>query len=312
MENSSNLEPVVTTTTELVLITAEPAEPEFNYAGLDEATASQLRASVSSIRARHRKIFQDIVAIGTDLIEAKRLLGHGNFGKWIASEFQWSERTARAYMSIAEYVETLSAEESAIIAGLPLTTLIKLSAPSTPKSVYDEIILKAEAGERLKGSDIEEMIRRTKTPEPKCRVCTDSTVTQPAAETFSADPPHNSGEIEPSKIHIVSAEVPSGGALTNCTTMISDEQPDIPNSLRRPLTNVRVAEPNISINGVREFIKRFSLALGDDALLRELAEMVESTEGLNALRSVMGEWSRSRVSSVETLDDQHLDNRIAA
>jgi hypothetical protein len=37
MENSSNLEPVVTTTTELVLITAEPAEPEFNYAGLDES-----------------------------------------------------------------------------------------------------------------------------------------------------------------------------------------------------------------------------------------------------------------------------------
>jgi hypothetical protein len=50
------------------------------------------------------------MAAGDLLVEAKRLLGHGHFGKWLEANCAISDRTARLYMSLAENRTAVEAE----------------------------------------------------------------------------------------------------------------------------------------------------------------------------------------------------------
>ena len=70
-------------------------------------------------------------------------LPHGKFLPWIADEFEMSDRTANDFMNVAHRF----GGKSAIIADLKPTILYALSAPSTPESVVEKAIEKAEAGE---------------------------------------------------------------------------------------------------------------------------------------------------------------------
>lgn len=64
--------------------------------------ARKLEEIAASIRARQTNIAQNIIGIGYDLIEAKAMLKHGEFSKWLADNFNMTARTARNYMSVAE------------------------------------------------------------------------------------------------------------------------------------------------------------------------------------------------------------------
>ena len=68
-------------------------------------------------------------------------LPHGKFLPWIADEFEMSDRTANDFMNVAHRF----GGKSAIIADLKPTILYALSAPSTPESVVEKAIEKAEA-----------------------------------------------------------------------------------------------------------------------------------------------------------------------
>src|SRR2546430_330934 len=54
----------------------------------------KLAAIAGRARDRLKRTAGDILAIGADLIRAKELLGHGNFGAWLDAEFGLSRRTA--------------------------------------------------------------------------------------------------------------------------------------------------------------------------------------------------------------------------
>lgn len=61
----------------------------------------RLAALAARINKAHHSTRRQALVAGRDLIEAKRIVGHGNFEAWVARECDFSMRTARAYMCYA-------------------------------------------------------------------------------------------------------------------------------------------------------------------------------------------------------------------
>jgi phage N-6-adenine-methyltransferase len=114
------------------------------YTSLDAETRIIVQQRTGEIKTLMRRTAQDIIEIGQKLIEVKARLGHGLFGTWLRSEFEWSERTAQNFMNVAEVFK------SATVADLiPPKALYLLAASSTPEAVREEALQRAELGERI-------------------------------------------------------------------------------------------------------------------------------------------------------------------
>ena len=85
---------------------------------------------------------------GRDLLEAKRILGHGKFEDWCKRELQYSTRTAQKLMRAAEVFEPLIENEPN--SDLPLPTAVyAVSAPSVPREIREAYAPRIVAGERV-------------------------------------------------------------------------------------------------------------------------------------------------------------------
>jgi mannose/cellobiose epimerase-like protein (N-acyl-D-glucosamine 2-epimerase family) len=93
----------------------------------------------------------DIIEIGRDLIAQKGALGHGNYLAWIEAEFGMSDQTARRFTHVAGTV----GGKSNIVLDLPPSVLYALAAPSTEEPVREEVIRRAEAGEKVTTADVD-------------------------------------------------------------------------------------------------------------------------------------------------------------
>jgi len=140
----------------------------FSYAAMAPGIADELKTTADTIRRLIRNISTDVITIGANLIAAKRRLDHGQFGPWLETEFQWSERSARNYMKVAEAF----AGKSATVAVLPPTDLYLLAAPSTPSTVKESVVARLEQGETVSTGTIRSLVhdaketeRRSKQPE---------------------------------------------------------------------------------------------------------------------------------------------------
>lgn len=125
--------------------TSPSTPPLFDYASLDAATSAFIRQQTGEIRALMKRTSQDIIDLGQRLILVKEKLGHGQFGIWLAAEFDWTSRTAMRFMNVAENfncdkLSQLNFDPSA---------LYELAAPSTPETARLEAIARAEAGEPI-------------------------------------------------------------------------------------------------------------------------------------------------------------------
>lgn len=97
----------------------------------------------------------NVINIGTLLIEAKAQVEHGEWLPLLRKRFDFSERTARNYISAAKY----AAEKSATIADLKLSPSV-LYALAGRQSIYLEVedrILKAAETERVDGDRAQEI-----------------------------------------------------------------------------------------------------------------------------------------------------------
>lgn len=119
----------------------------FDYTSLETDAAHQAQDCAERIRARVRKALEDVIAIGKDLLAIKEALPHGRFLPWVSDEFGWSERTARNFMSVAEWF----GPKSAMIADLTIapTAAYLLAGPSVPEQARVAAIERAEAGESI-------------------------------------------------------------------------------------------------------------------------------------------------------------------
>lgn len=92
-----------------------------------------------------RRTAQDIIEIGQKLIDVKQHLGHGKFGLWLRLEFEWTDRTARQFMRVAE---AFKSENFSDLDFAP-SALYLLAAPSTPDEVRREALERAYQGESI-------------------------------------------------------------------------------------------------------------------------------------------------------------------
>lgn len=124
------------------------------YAGLDARAQVVARKAVEHIGSLQRRLITDIIEIGRTLLAVKKTVGHGHFLPWLREEFDWTERTAQNFMSAAERF----GPNPKCVSHLPLATVYRLAAPSTPDDLREKIIARLEGGEAVKPDEIASQI----------------------------------------------------------------------------------------------------------------------------------------------------------
>ncbi len=132
------------------------ADTTFDYAALSAEKAASARAAAERIRLRMTRAVEDIISAGRDLADQKKVLGHGNFLKWIEAEFSLSQQTASNMMRVASQF----GDKLPSIGNLGATALYLLASDSTPEPVRTEVIERAAAGEKFTAKDIETLRRK--------------------------------------------------------------------------------------------------------------------------------------------------------
>ncbi len=131
----------------------------FDYKILSPKKRSIVQQRTGEIKERLRRTAQDIWEVGQKLIEVRLQLQHGQFEGWLSAEFGWSRRTAYNFINVYE-----AFSESANFAQLDIATsaLYKLAAPSTPKSIRQHFLDKAQQGDKITHKEISQALRETK------------------------------------------------------------------------------------------------------------------------------------------------------
>lgn len=134
-----------------------PAERQlslFDYGDLAVADVKRCEAAVERITKSQRRMAGDIIAIGKELLAVKDRLEHGQFGQWIKHYFGWSQPTASRMMQAAETfkefnLNTLTVDTSA---------LYLLSSNRCPDELREELIERAEGGERITHATVKQAL----------------------------------------------------------------------------------------------------------------------------------------------------------
>ena len=134
----------------------------FSYSVVSQDEAAELRAVAVRIKDRFQSSVKEAIEIGRDLLAAKAILGHGNFMPWLEIEFRWTDRTAANYMLAAEHFSS----KSETVSNLPLATVYRLAAKSTPPEVRSLVLNRLAAGEHLDPIEIKHIVQDAK-PERK-------------------------------------------------------------------------------------------------------------------------------------------------
>ena len=119
-----------------------PLTIAFNYDLVTEDFQGTLIAAADRIKSRVHRAATDIIEIGRDLLTIKSELDHGLFLKWVASEFQWSPRTAQNYMAAAEW----AGDKYETVSHLPTKLIYDLASETTPDDIKLEVRADLEAG----------------------------------------------------------------------------------------------------------------------------------------------------------------------
>lgn len=123
----------------------EPLPDEvFDYSNLDVKCLGFVQQQTGEIRSLMKRTAQDIIEIGQRLIKVKKLLGHGQYRKWIKAEFNWGKSTANSFENVAK--QFAGVQNLDVFAA---SALYELAAPSTHEAARQEAIALAQAGEKI-------------------------------------------------------------------------------------------------------------------------------------------------------------------
>jgi hypothetical protein len=119
----------------------------FNYGNLSTDLVTALRGRATRIREKARNTVLGIIAIGQDLLAAKKELSHGEFGMWIETECGFGIRSANNYMSAAKFAaKFMESGKLETVSNLTPILIYKLGAKSTPPEIIEEVISVIESG----------------------------------------------------------------------------------------------------------------------------------------------------------------------
>ncbi|MGF1498746.1 MAG: DUF3102 domain-containing protein [Elainellaceae cyanobacterium] len=131
----------------------------FDYQLLTSEQQRIVQQRTGEIRERLRRTAQDIWEIGQRLVEVRSQLKYGQFEAWLKAEFGWSRRTAYNFISVYE-----TFQGSANFAQIDIATsaLYLLAAPSTSPHIRNEVLERAQKGEKITYKGLHDAIKSEK------------------------------------------------------------------------------------------------------------------------------------------------------
>ena len=138
-------------------------EEGFQYTRLNTETRTIVWQRTSEIKSLIRLTAENIIAIGQKLIEVKSQLEHGSFQSWLRAEFEWSEQTARQFMQVYRWSETVK-NKNFVFSQLSTSALYLLAAPSTSPQARKEILDLIETDEKITYSRAKNIVDSYKEP----------------------------------------------------------------------------------------------------------------------------------------------------
>lgn len=96
--------------------------------------AEKINAETSAAETHARSAMQHALTAGRLLVQAKRLIPHGEWQQWVEAHCTIAIRTASAYMRLVTKIETLPEPERQRVADLPVRDAIRAisTRPETP------------------------------------------------------------------------------------------------------------------------------------------------------------------------------------
>lgn len=126
----------------------EKRQQNFDYTALDSDIEKVVKQCADQIKSLMHQTIKTNIEIGHNLIKVKQELKHGQFVKWIKSEFSWGLTTAYKFIHVAENCEEVrkfSQYENLI----DTSTLYLIAAPSTPQKARQELLNLVKEGEKV-------------------------------------------------------------------------------------------------------------------------------------------------------------------
>lgn len=166
----------------------DKATPTCDLSNLSEANQAVVHICAEGIRDLARNNVQNIIDIGSYLLRVKDILGHGQFGPWLAAEFKWSNSTATKMMQVHQRFGASTIDLSRY--SIAVSALYRLSSPSVSYSAVAQVFDSAIEDEMITLRFVDNIIRNHEpggvadnAPEPSHAVADyDSCPLQPVVE----------------------------------------------------------------------------------------------------------------------------------
>jgi hypothetical protein len=129
----------------------------FSYTGYEPPTVQQLDKLRESIIAHVGHIQESIVRVGDALLQARKLVKHGEWGTWLHANFLWSEKTARNYMNVAEAFKTETVSD---LNKIDSSVLYMLASPRVPEAAREVALEEARNGGAVTKARAKEIIAK--------------------------------------------------------------------------------------------------------------------------------------------------------
>ncbi|HEU4328833.1 MAG TPA: DUF3102 domain-containing protein, partial [Roseiflexaceae bacterium] len=140
----------------IVPVSEALAPADFDYKELDEVSRTVIQELTHGIRKRLERTAQAMIETGLDLAKVKARLAHGQWGRWLATEFDWSERTADNF--IAVYTKFKDAN----VAKIASSALILMTRSTVPPEATAEVLERAGAGEEMTHKKVKALVQQHK------------------------------------------------------------------------------------------------------------------------------------------------------
>lgn len=163
----------------------EPGEVPFDYGDLVPRDVAKCEQAVERITGYQRRMAADIVSIGKLLLEVKGRLEHGQFGAWLQHYFAWSQPTASRMMQAAETFKSFNLNSLSI----DQSALYLLSSNQCPDETREEIIERAEKGERITHASVKQALHELVGDDDDEPVRTRRAQAKPVVEEEAEEPP---------------------------------------------------------------------------------------------------------------------------
>jgi hypothetical protein len=134
----------------------------FDYTVLEAGTSRIVAQRTQEIRERIETIQRSTIEIGQRLLDVRACLGHGQWGAWLASEFRWSNDTAENLMSTAR-LALQNPKFSEFEDRFARSAMYLLASDSTPESVREVALSRAEAGEKIGHKEVKQLVAEHRT-----------------------------------------------------------------------------------------------------------------------------------------------------